>query len=168
MRILIVRHAIAEDRIAFAATGKDDGLRPLTTKGIERMQQAARGIKHIQPSLQLLAHSPLVRAIQTADILAEHYPKTQRLELKALAPSPTPEQAITQLPPLPNDATIALVGHEPDLSELIGWLTTGSCESFVELKKGAACLLETQGPPAAASARLLWCLAPRQLRQIGK
>jgi phosphohistidine phosphatase len=166
MRILIIRHAIAEDRIAFTSSGRDDGLRPLTAKGIERMQQAASGLKHIQPSLHLLAHSPLTRALQTADILAEHYPDTPRLELEALAPSPTPERVITQLPPLPNDATIALVGHEPDLSELIGWLTTARGESFVELKKGAACLLEILGPPVAGSARLLWCLAPRQLRQL--
>lgn len=168
MQILIVRHAIAEDRLTFAATGKSDGQRPLTTKGIGRMQQATRGLKRILPSIQFLAHSPLTRALQTADLLAKSYPDAQRQALDALAPGPAPERVIEQLPPLAGDATIALVGHEPNLSELIGWLTTATGNSFVELKKGAACLLQTQGAPAAGNARILWCLAPRQLRQLNE
>jgi phosphohistidine phosphatase len=168
MQILIVRHAIAEERITFAATGNSDELRPLTPKGISRMHKGAQGLKQIQPNIQHLAHSPLTRAVQTADIIAEYYPQAQRIEFQELAPSPSPEQVIKQLTSLPSDATIALVGHEPDLSELVAWLTTGNKKGFIKLKKGAACLLETWGPPAEASAQLLWCLAPHQLRQLNK
>lgn len=168
MQILIVRHAIAEERITFAATGNSDDQRPLTPKGISRMRKGSQGLKRILPEIQLLAHSPLVRAVQTADIVAEYYPQAQRMEFQELAPSPSPEQVLKRLTSLPSDTTIALVGHEPDLSELIAWLTTGTQEGFINLKKGAACLLETWGPPAETGAQLLWCLAPRQLRQLSQ
>ena len=168
MQILIVRHAIAEDRVTFSATSRGDNLRPLTPKGISRMRKGAQGLKRIQPDIQFLAHSPLTRAVQTADILAECYPQADRLELQELAPSPSPEQVLKQLTRLPSESTIALVGHEPDLSELIAWLTIGKMEGFIDLKKGAACLLETWGPPGPGSAQLNWCLAPRQLRQLGR
>ena len=73
MRLLIVRHAIAEDRVAFAATGKDDDERPLTEEGRSRMEQGARGLRQLVPALDLVATSPLVRAVQTAEILAGAY-----------------------------------------------------------------------------------------------
>jgi phosphohistidine phosphatase len=45
MKLLIVRHAIAEEREDFARTGKDDRLRPLTDDGRKRMKQGARGLR---------------------------------------------------------------------------------------------------------------------------
>ena len=43
MKLLLIRHAIAEEREDFARTGKDDRLRPLTDEGRKKMKQAARG-----------------------------------------------------------------------------------------------------------------------------
>jgi len=63
---------------------------------------------------------------------------------------------------------VAVVGHEPYLAFLAGWLLTGRHESFVELKKGGACLLEFDDPPAAGNATLVWSIAPAQLRTLRK
>ena len=43
MKLLIVRHAIAEDRAEFARINDDDGLRPLTKDGRRRMKRGAAG-----------------------------------------------------------------------------------------------------------------------------
>ena len=63
MDLLVIRHAIAEDREVFAGTGKDDSLRPLTDRGRERMQEGARGLVRLVDRLDVLATSPLTRAI---------------------------------------------------------------------------------------------------------
>ena len=49
MKLLLIRHAIAEEREDFARTGKDDRLRPLTDEGRKKMKQAARGLRKIAP-----------------------------------------------------------------------------------------------------------------------
>jgi phosphohistidine phosphatase len=59
-----------------------------------------------------------------------------------------------------------IVGHEPHLGMLVTWLLTGVEESHVDLKKGAACLLEVEGAPGPGSARLCWSIAPSQLRDL--
>ena len=70
MQLLIVRHAVAEDRERFAATGRGDAERPLTRKGRREFRKVARGLREALPSLDLIASSRLARAIETAAVLA--------------------------------------------------------------------------------------------------
>ena len=166
MKLLIVRHAIAEDRALFALKNSDDDKRPLTHKGRKRMRQSAKGLSKTHPELEYLISSPLTRAVQTANILSEYYPYAARKETKHLAPGAPPEAVADFLASLPADANVALVGHEPDLSELIAWLCTGSPFGFIYFKKGAACLLDIVGKPGPSRAEIEWFLAPRQLREL--
>src|SRR5947208_1480322 len=73
MRLLVVRHAIAEDREAFARSHKDDADRPLTSEGRRKMERAALGLKVLVPELDVLAASPYKRAFDTAEIIAASY-----------------------------------------------------------------------------------------------
>ena len=70
MNVLVIRHAIAEDRDVFARTEKDDDERPLTDEGRKKMARGAQGLHTLVPKLDLIASSPLVRAQQTAAIVA--------------------------------------------------------------------------------------------------
>jgi phosphohistidine phosphatase len=167
MQLLIIRHAIAEDRAEFARRGKDDEERPLTAKGAERMRQGALGLQSLLGRVDILATSPLRRARQTADIVQDALKAPKPTVTDALAPGRGPEALAAWLDPLPAEATVAVVGHEPDLSELVGWLLGGQARSLVALKKGAACLLDVAGPPGPGNAQLLWLLTPKQLRTLG-
>src|SRR5215469_14825655 len=69
MDLLIVRHAIAFDRNP--RRWRDDGERPLSPEGMVRARKAAAGLKQITDRPQCVLCSPLVRARQTATILAE-------------------------------------------------------------------------------------------------
>jgi phosphohistidine phosphatase len=177
MRVLLIRHAIAEDRAVFAKTGQDDGLRPLTRVGRRKMRRAARGLLQTVPRIDLLATSPLKRAVQTADLVADAYGlqarggKGKRLRtahVAALAPGKPPKDLLHWLQGQPADVTVALVGHEPDLGTFASWLLTGLQESFVPMKKGAACLLEFKKDVKAGRAELLWAMKPSQLRVLGR
>ena len=83
MQILIIRHAIAEDRDLFALTGQSDDLRPLTDKGRTRLKQAGTGLARLT-GIDLLAHSPLTRARQTAELLKKSFPSAELVEIPEL------------------------------------------------------------------------------------
>ncbi|MDF1528745.1 MAG: histidine phosphatase family protein [Sedimenticola sp.] len=167
MKIIIIRHAIAENPAAFARNCKDDTLRPLTGKGIKRVEQSRQGLKKLEPKAEYILSSTLVRAVQTADLIAELYPNATRQAIPQLNPGADPAKLTSLLSDLPQESTILLVGHEPDLSELISWYTNGSHFSFLQLKRGAACMLQFKAGPKAASAELIWLLPPKQLRSLG-
>lgn len=166
MQLLIIRHAIAEDRVEHAKRGRNDDERPLTAKGVERMRQGAAGLQRLVPRVDVLATSPLRRAQQTAAIVQDALDAPKPMMRDELAPEGAPAALADWLGFLPPDGIVAIVGHEPHLSELIGWFTTGEPRSTVELKKGSACLLEIAGTPQAGSAVLRWLLTPRQLRLL--
>jgi len=166
MKLLIVRHAIAQDRRLYATSNKNDDLRPLTPKGCRRMGVIARGLRRLEPGVEQLATSPLVRAVQTAEILAETFGASAPLQAPVLAPGSGPRNVGRWLATQTDNALLALVGHEPDLSQLVSWLTTGTTGGCVRFKKGAAGLLECRSPLEAGACRLCWLLTPRQLRML--
>lgn len=167
MNVLVIRHAIAEDRRRFAKTGQDDGLRPLTARGRRKMREAVSGLRRTAPEIHLLATSPLTRAAQTAELIVGAYRGIKTVELPQLAPDKPVRGVLKWLQDQRFDATVALVGHEPQLGLFVSWMLTGLEESFVELKKGAACMLSMEEYVKAGRARLLWSLKPSQLRRLG-
>ena len=167
MNLLIIRHAIAEDRRRFARTGEDDGARPLTERGRRRMRAAARGLRRVAPKVELLATSPLTRAVQTAQIVGAAYRGVKTVEVPQLAPDASVHALLKWLQERKSTSTVALVGHEPQLGIFVSWLLTGLQESFIPLKKGAACMVELKDNVRPGRGKLLWSLRPSQLRNLG-
>ncbi len=160
MRLWIVRHAPAEDPTAEG----HDAARALTPKGRERFEQAVRGLRVLDARFDLILHSPLLRAVQTAELLA---PLSQgRLQVApelALEPS-------EDLLALCEGRSVALVGHEPHVSTLVAWLICG-WESLgptgaVLFKKGAVACLEGELRPGRMQLRGLW--QPSVLRKLAR
>lgn len=165
MDLLVIRHAIAGDRAEWAKTGRPDHERPLTPEGRERMRENAAGLRRLVPELDLLATSPFVRAIETADVVAEAYDGIEIVEAPPLAHGHRPEDVGIWLAARTEDR-IAVVGHEPDLGQLVGWCVFGSASAGIGLKKGGACLLRFDGPPERGVAELKWLLPPKVLRRV--
>lgn len=169
MKVLLIRHAIAEDREVFARSGKPDAERPLTREGRRKMRRAARGLRTLVPKLDALAASPFARAAETGDLVAEAYGDGLRVATCApLTPGKPLPALIHWLRHQPPAATVALVGHEPHLGTFASWLLTGLQESFLPMKKGGACLLEFEQEVKPGRALLRWALRPGQLRQLGR
>ena len=163
-QVLIVRHAIAQEREAAAASGVPDAQRALTGKGRQRMRAAARGLALLVPELELIISSPLRRARQTAEILAENYGGLDVKESEALSPGAPAASLYRRLTGAPR--RVALVGHEPDLGEWVSRALARGRSSFIHFKKGGACLLAFPAEPAAAQAELIWFCPPAVLRQL--
>jgi len=165
MRLLVIRHAIAEDREAFAATGRDDASRPLTNGGKRKMRRAARGLRGLVPSIDALVASPLVRAQETAEIVRGAYRMDRTDTAAELEPQRSLDEVMVGLERFQSDV-VAIVGHEPQLSRLITYLLAGIDRSSVQLKKGGACLLEFDGRARANAGELLWAVRPSMLRDL--
>jgi phosphohistidine phosphatase len=164
MQLVIIRHAIAEERETWAP--RDDSLRPLTADGKKKMKESAKGLHALVPRFDVLATSPLTRAMQTAQILAKVYEKPAPTVVDVLSPGQRPAAVVAWLRTQSAHKTVAVVGHEPGLGSLASWLTAGSERSFLDLGKGGACFVELPERIEAGEAMLAWVLRPSQLRAL--
>src|SRR5688572_7388861 len=152
MQVVLVRHAIAyeHDRKRWP----DDNLRPLTPEGMEQFREAAAGLSSFIETPEKLLSSSLVRTKQTAQLLVEVAGWPVAEEAQALTPLGTPT-AVLELLNKQSAMRIALVGHEPNLSELAA-VALGGVDSkiAIEMKKGAALCLEFLGTARPGRATL--------------
>jgi phosphohistidine phosphatase len=157
MQLYVIRHAIAED----AAPDQDDAARQLTPDGEKKLKAEVKGMRELGWMFDRVLTSPWVRARRTAELLApvsEH----DLEETPLLAMSPTQE-----LLGVLRDAGkhVALVGHEPWLTELIQWLTLADpYRNALALKKGGVAHLE--GAPVPGGMKLRALLPPKILRGL--
>lgn len=165
MRVYIIRHGIAVPREAPGVV--DDASRELTPDGAGKMRRAVRGLVKLKINLDRIYSSPLTRARQTAEILAEAFPRAGAVRTaRPLAPGSEREQVVALLSKSNALDDIAVVGHEPDLSELAGFLLTGDNASILRLKKGGMACIEVENLEPPNRGELLWLLTPRQLRSM--
>ena len=163
IELYLVRHAVAAER---GPKYPDDRLRPLTPGGTKKFAQSVPGLIELGVVIDFVLTSPLVRARDTAMLLAAGLkPKPAVTEVDALAPGGRPNAI--------NDAIrthskkhrrLALVGHEPDLGELAARLL--GARGSVQFKKGAICLIETDGATPTGPGTLCWMMTPKALRAL--
>jgi phosphohistidine phosphatase len=173
IEVFLLRHGIA------AELGEggvfNDADRPLTTEGRAKMKVEAEGMRQLALKFNLILASPLLRARQTAEAVAEVMELQNRVKIcEALAPGRGFASGIG------NNAEIflemgayqfdrvLLVGHQPDLSELASFLLTGNHNLNIAFKKGGLCDIQVASLPPRGSGLLRWLLTPRQLRLLGK
>jgi phosphohistidine phosphatase len=157
-----VRHAIAADR---GSEWPDDTKRPLTERGMNRFKDAVKGLRRLDVAVDEIFTSPLVRARQTAEILAAGLDGKPPIKvLDALAPGTTSASVMTHLARVAKRRRIALVGHEPELGELAAHLIgAGRALAF---KKGGICRIDLGSLTSKRAASLTWFLPPNVLRQV--
>ena len=163
MDLYLVRHAIAERR--GSAGVLDDHSRKLTPAGIKKMQHNVEALCRLKVTFDEIWTSPLLRAKQTADILVEGLRLTKRPYIvRALAPGQKSEILIQRLSRHARDASIALVGHEPDLGKLASYLLLGSPLEAVAFKKGGVARIEVNNFKPFVRGCLHWLLTPKQMQ----
>jgi phosphohistidine phosphatase len=167
MNIYIIRHAIA------VAEGtpdyESDSERPLTDKGRKKMRQIAKGLRNLGVEFDLILSSPYVRARETAEILADVFKAKKKMVFSDnLIPLGNPELLIGELNEKYSVDSMAIVGHEPHLSTLVGLLAAENNKIDITLKKGGVCYLtadDLHHPEHRAT--LEWLLTPGILMEIG-
>jgi phosphohistidine phosphatase len=162
MKCYFLRHGIAVEPAAWNGSDAD---RPLTREGRERMEREARAISDLSLGIDCVVTSPLLRAKETAEILAGRLGMCDALfEDSQLAGGFEFERLSAILTAHPQSETIVLVGHEPAMSSTIG-CAVGNAN--IELKKAALAgiAIENRASPTGT----LFCLIPpKVLVALGK
>ncbi|HSW49016.1 MAG TPA: histidine phosphatase family protein [Bryobacteraceae bacterium] len=163
MQVYLLRHGIAEDR----RPGRSDAERKLTEEGKEKLRRVLIQAKEAVGSPALILTSPLIRAVETAEIAAEvlgyrgTIPRTE-----ALLPSSTPLAVWKTLRDNAAAKAILMAGHEPLLSETAGYLL-GVPRAAVDFRKGALMRIDVDDLTGTPRGVLEWLLTPRLAGHCG-
>ena len=162
IELYLIRHGVAADR---GDEWPDDAKRPLTPEGIEKLRKSAQGLERLGVTFDVMLTSPLVRARQTADVIAaELDPHPHIAHIDSLAPGGSFQAVMADVEKQGRRTRIALVGHEPGLGELAARLI--GTRHALEFKKGAVCRIDVDRVPPSASGDLRWLLTPKILRRL--
>jgi phosphohistidine phosphatase len=115
MLVFLVRHAHAEK-------GEPDAGRQLSQRGRDEARAVARQLAGHESQPRLILTSPLVRARQTAETIAGAVGVELRVD-ERLAPGATLLLVREAIQEADSDGSVAVVGHQPDLSEVAFELT---------------------------------------------
>jgi phosphohistidine phosphatase len=155
-QLWLLRHADAEPHGT-----RPDSERPLTERGERQACRAGMAVRRMEVRFDAILVSPKVRARQTAEQAAGHWSEAQREKLEIhppLAGGFGVSEALDALAGVGADGRLMLVGHEPDLSGLVGELTGAR----VDLKKGGLAVVRLEGP----AGELIVLVRPRELALI--
>jgi phosphohistidine phosphatase len=158
--LYLIRHGVAEER---GEAWPDDAKRPLTNDGISRLRKSARGLHRVGVGFDVLLTSPLVRARQTAEVVAAVFdPRPPIVIADSIAPGGSYAAFLIDLEKQTRRARIGIVGHEPDIGHLAARLI--GAKHPIEFKKGAICRIDFDSIPPGAPGNLRWLLTPKLMR----
>lgn len=162
MKVYCLRHGVAVEPEAWSGSDFD---RPLTREGCDRMEREAKAIEELSLDLDCIVTSPLLRAKQTAAIVAARLGmRSAVVEDPRLASGFNFERFGAILSAHPAAGALMLVGHEPTMSETIGRAIGGG---NIELKKAALAGIEIANA-GAPRGMLLFLIPPKVLVALGK
>jgi phosphohistidine phosphatase len=166
MNLYILRHAIAEERNPDKFP--NDAKRPLTDKGAKRMRRIAEGLRALGLEFDMILSSSYTRAKQTAEIVAKEFGAEDKLKFSKHLETGDGEKLIDQINTLGTIESVLLVGHEPDLSELISVLLVGDSRLPLTMKKGGLCKLTVGTLKYGQCASLEWLVPPSVATHLQK
>jgi phosphohistidine phosphatase len=145
-----------------------DANRPLVAKGRKQIRHVVGALKEMDVRFDAIFTSPLLRARETAELLAAGMKSSRLIQIvDELIPGTPPEKLIRRIIGMKKmPKRILCVGHEPDLGELASWLLTGAASGRFPLKKGGLVRLDISKLTPGQCAVLTWCLTPPQLKML--
>ncbi|MDQ7007236.1 MAG: phosphohistidine phosphatase SixA [Acidobacteriota bacterium] len=163
MQIVLMRHGIAIDHADPHCP--DDFHRPLTEQGRERTRLAARGLAWMGVRPGAIVSSPLVRAQETATIVAEElgFDPGKVATTGALSPAGDPGQLLAEVRALGVESVLC-TGHLPGMDLIVAAAIGSGRRPFTSMKKAGAVCIELF---PRGWAQLHWLLPPRALRRLG-
>ena len=157
MKVYFLRHGIAANREEWSG---DDAQRPLTAQGRKCMEHEGKALAKFGLEPDVILTSPLKRAKETAEIVAERLGLEDRLVEDERLAGGFELQLLRALLDDHRDAkSLMLVGHEPDFSRTVGQLVGGA---RIDLKKGGIARVDL-ADATARDGELVWLLPPKVL-----
>jgi phosphohistidine phosphatase len=158
LQLHFLRHADAGDPEAFQG---DDAARPLSEKGELQAERLGSFLAEVGFQPDAIISSPKVRARRTAEVVGAAIGVGVRLDDR-LAGGFEPAAVDAILADAGNPQRPVLVGHDPDFSQVLGWLVNAD---GLTMKKGALARVDVRGAVADGRGILRWLVAPDLLKR---
>lgn len=166
LEVFVLRHG--EAGVKIDDVEKDDA-RGLTRSGRDEVSAIASSMLRLGVELNAVATSPLPRALQTAEIVARRFKLLNKIEQWGeLKPAGEAEGVFRRLARQTKGSNLVLVGHEPQLSGMIGEIISGRSGVNLVLKKAGLAKIEILGFKPKITGELRWLLTPRLIKRAGK
>jgi phosphohistidine phosphatase len=153
LQLHFLRHADAGDPEGW--TG-DDAQRPLSDKGELQAERLGSFLSEVGFQPDAIISSPKIRARRTGEVVGAAVGVGVRLD-ERLAGGFDPATVDAILADAGNPARPVLVGHDPDFSQVLGWLANAD---GLTMKKGAFARVDVRGPVAEGRGTLRWLIPP--------
>ena len=134
----------------------DDDARTLTPKGIAALRDAAPLWRRLNLRPDVVLSSPLPRALGTAELFCAAVGGSPTIDDR-LRPGAGWGELARAMADHPDARRVMFVGHEPDLSSTVAFLTGASS---VRMRKGGVACVEFYGVPEPGGGELAWLLDP--------
>ena len=157
MNVYVLRHGKAAPP---SRRVPSDHSRPLTGLGRRELAKTGSALQRMKIRPDTLASSPLLRAVQTADILSKYIGTEMEIwdDLKPETPTNKTLDAILST----GVDSVMMVGHEPHLTGLISCMTSDRPVNISLKKGGLACVRI----PVLGRGALRYILTPKQMEMI--
>jgi phosphohistidine phosphatase len=167
VELYILRHGEAGKR---TPSGNRDSERPLTVAGLEEIEEVARALAELGVRFDFVATSPLKRARQTAEAVAEvlKVKKGSVEEWGELKPEGRRAELYRKLSQFKPESSVLVVGHEPYLSTMISEVAFGNGAGGIVLKKAGLAKLGVTSFQPKIKGDLRWLLTPKHLKKVAK
>jgi phosphohistidine phosphatase len=164
--LYIMRHGPALD--VGEQNIKRDAARPLSPEGTRMVTEVASGLFALRIRPSRIVASPLLRAVQTAEVVSRVLGCSAAAETSEfMAPGAAVSETIRWLNDFKADSVL-LVGHMPEVAVLTSELVGGNPDVNLVFGKSAVACVTSSALPASGCGRLEWLLSPDCLRLIGK
>lgn len=165
MNLYIMRHGIAVNAGEHGV--QRDADRFLSDEGRRKTSAVGRGLERLGVRPGLILTSPLVRTLQTAELIATAADPAIPFEIfEPLAPGGEFDEILRELKSR-SDGDLLLVGHMPEVSEWVSLFLGGDPGLEINFKRAAVACIRFEGLPALGCGRLEWLLPPGVLRDLG-
>jgi len=164
MDVIFVRHGSAQDRSEVS----DDAQQKLTGKGHTEVRTTAKALRELGVKLSMVLTSPAVRAVQTAEALAEVHGGAPVETAEMLAHPADPQAVRSRLQQLLAQGVecVGLVGHAPSLDHCVGELVAAQPKIGVSLSKAGAACVELPADYPNAAPELRWVMRRETLAKL--
>ena len=158
MNLYLMRHAEA---VPVGGEVARDADRPLSARGEHDAALVGKALVRIDPSVDVVVTSPLLRAVQTGDIVRTGIGEHAILQKSTnLSPGFSVERLMEELTVLSRGGNVVAVGHQPDLSMCISYLIAVSGAATVAMEPGAVACVKLSPRGRRSESQLRWLLTP--------
>jgi phosphohistidine phosphatase len=162
MNVYVVRHAEA---LPVGGIVTHDSQRRLSPRGEEDARLMGRALVHLDPNVEVVVTSPLVRAMETGEIIGEEISDHPIMHVtESLAPGLAGKALMREILALSAGASIVVVGHQPDMSSFVSFLIGGNLDTSVVMSPGTIANVIVE--PARPVGHLSWLISPEEVKVL--